>query len=73
MDPRERGRELIYTGGQFWLLSKEMLEEMEPHGCRDSEDEAPGGQPPRVAKGNCRRSRRMGKTQDEDSVHQLGG
>lgn len=60
MGPRERGRELIYVGGQLWLLSKEVLKDMGPHGCRDSDDEAARGNQGGAANGNCRRPRRTG-------------
>lgn len=41
MGPTERGKEQIYVGGQLWLLSREVLKDMGPRGCRDNEDEAP--------------------------------
>lgn len=69
MGSTERGRELIYVGDQLWLLSKEVLKDMGPHGCRDREDEAARGNQGGAANGNCQKAKENGETQDEDSTH----
>lgn len=71
MGPRERGRELVYMGGQLWLLSKEVLKDMGPHGFRDSKDEALQGQPQRSSQWKQQKAKENEETQDEDSTHQL--
>lgn len=72
MGPRERGRELIYVGGQLWLLSKEVLKDMGPHGYRGSENEAARGNQGGAANGNCRRPRRTGRLRMRIPLTNLG-